>query len=164
MSAENSSVPPDPVPPPSNPSGGIPTDPKQIMAKLDLAGKLLGGGAIVGIVATFLPIVSISIPAAARDMIAYSSPMVLDAWHGKLLLLGYAATLFFVYRFYFSNQPVPRNILLASVGVAGAVVVVAFILFIDARRAAGFGTYLSVLAAAAVGYGGFLKAKESKVI
>jgi hypothetical protein len=151
---------------------------QQWFSGLGTSGKLLAIGGVAGVIAVFLPLISISI-----DMMGIAagsrSSMVLDSWQGKACLVGYLGAIvaaFLLYPAPGTAKKVPGWLGLA---IGGAVAVCAIWILISVLRAtgnandfmgmggakvsAGFGAFLNVLAAASVAAGGFLKAREERV-
>jgi hypothetical protein len=115
--------------------------------------------AIVGVISTFLPLITISI--GGRSV----SASVLQDTRGVLCLLCYAAIIalsFFLYQQ--SSAQNQRGLLYGVLAAAGVAILLALLLLIDAMRVSvGIGTILNFLAAIGVGVGAFMKAKEDRL-
>jgi hypothetical protein len=158
------------------------------LARLGLSGKLLGIGGLVGLIAVFLPLVTMSfqMPASGGasmfggkggvNLPAVStsqSVMVIRDFRGILCLLGYVAALALAYVLYAPTGLNPKTFGWAGVGVGAVVALLALWLLLGAlsgsgslggfQISVGFGAILNVLAAAAVAAGGALKAHEEKL-
>lgn len=150
--------------------------------KLGLSGKLLLGGAVVGVIAVFLPLISFSMKAGPIS--SSGSAAAIDHWKGVLILLAYVGAGIMTFVFYKSRPDVQqRNVVGATVGLAGIALLLALWLFIDAARAAsrttiaagpvqvdfaggvsiGMGGYLILLSGLAVAAGAFLKARDARL-
>jgi hypothetical protein len=161
------------------------------LARLGLSGKILAIGGLVGIVAVFLPLLSMSmqmpdfgganpfggkggvkLPAVSTSR----SIMVISDGRGVLCLVGYLATLALAFVLYPANGLRMRNLGWAGLGVGGFLALMALWLlaaaFNGSGALSGFGSFqvsvgigaiLNLLAAAAVIAGGFLKAREEKL-
>jgi hypothetical protein len=176
--------------PPATPQ---PTPLQAWLARLGLSGKLLAIGGLVGVIAVFLPLLSMSMqvqmPEGAKllggksgvNLPAVSSSqsvMVVSNWRGVLCLLGYLAALALAIVLYPTNGLAQKALGWAGAGVAGVVALLALWLLILAFNGSagmtgfggsfqvtvGIGAILNMLAAAAVAAGGFLKAREEKLI
>jgi len=151
---------------------------QQWFARLGTSGKLLAIGGVVGVIAVFMPLISFTVDVMGVAGGRHSS-MVIDAWQGVVCLIAYIGAIvseFLLYPLPGSANKVPGWLGLA-VGAAAALC--ALWIMISAFRATsnasdffgmggakisvGLGTYLNVLAAAAVAAGGFLKAREERL-
>jgi hypothetical protein len=149
------------------------------LARLGLSGKLLAGGGLVGLIAVFLPLVSLSfqMPSGSAkggvNVPALSTSQtvrVVQDFRGILCLLGYAGALALAYVLYAPTGLNPKTLGWAGVGVGVVVALLALWLLLGAvsgsgslggfRIYAGFGAYLNVVAAVVVATGGALKARE----
>jgi hypothetical protein len=163
------------------------------LARLGLSGKLLAIGGLVGVIAVFLPLVSMSIqmptpgganvfggkggvniPAVGMNQ----SVLVVQDWRGVICLVGYLAALALTYVLYLPNGLRQKPLGWAGAGVGALIALLAFWLLVGAlsggsslsgfgaslRVSVGIGAILNLLAAAAVAAGGFLKAREEKLI
>jgi len=161
------------------------------LARLGLSGKLLAIGGLVGFIAVFLPLLSMSIqvqaPAAnvfggkggvnLPGVSSSQSVMVLSDWRGVLCLVGYLAVLALAFVLYPPNGLSQKALGWAGVGVGGVIAILALWLLVLAhngsaglsgfggsfRISVGIGAILNLLAAATVAAGGFLKAREEKL-
>ncbi len=160
------------------------------LARLGLSGKILAGGSLVGLIAVFLPLLSMSIDMptpgganlfrgkAGANLPALStsqSVMVVGDWRGVLCLVGYLAAAILAFVLYPPNGLVQKAIGWAGVGVGAFIALLALWLLVHALNGSaglmglvqinvGFGAILNLLAGAAVATGGFLKAREEKLI
>jgi hypothetical protein len=163
------------------------------LARLGLSGKLLAIGGLVGVVAVFLPLLSMSIemptpggtgvfggkggvniPAVGMTQ----SVMVVQNWRGVICLIGYFAALALTYVLYQPNGLGQKAFGWAGAGVGALIALLALWLFIGAlsgssslsgfggsfQVSVGIGAILNLLAAATVAAGGVLKAREEKLI
>jgi hypothetical protein len=161
--------------------------PSQIWARWGQSGKLLVIGAVVGIIAVFLPLVSMSVTTSGFGGFALpgmpsgevtvnnASASVINDWRGVVDLLAYAASLVFAFILY---PPRQQRLVLAALGTGGVAVVLALWLLIAAMRAGsgiavpvmsyqvsvGIGAYLNFVGAGLVATGAVLKAREEKVV
>jgi hypothetical protein len=154
-----------------------------------LSGKLLAIGGLVGVIAVFLPLLSMSMqmPAlganvgkAAVNLPAVASSqsvMVLRDWRGVLCLLGYLAAGALAFVLYPPNGLRQKALGWAGLGVGAFISLLALWLLVLALNGSGgamgfgglqitvgIGAILNLLAGAAVAMGGFLKAREEKLI
>ena len=176
----------------------VPTPPAQLqlqplqawLARLGLSGKLLAIGGLVGVIAVFLPLLSMSFQMqtpggtnlfggkGAVQLPAVSSSqsvMVIQDWKGVLCLLGYLASLALAFVLYPPNGLAQKALGWAGVGVGGFITLLALWLLMQALNGSsgmggfgfqvsvGIGAILNLLAGAAVAAGGFLKAREEKL-
>jgi hypothetical protein len=162
------------------------------LARLGLSGKILAIGGLVGVIAVFLPLISMSfqmqapgganlfggkgavnVPAVSTSQ----SFMVLRDFRGVLCLVGYLAALALAYVLYQPNGLAQKALAWAGVGVGAFITLLAIWLILGAlsgsgslggfggfQVSVGIGAILNVMAAAAVTAGGFLKAREEKLI
>jgi hypothetical protein len=157
------------------------------LARLGLSGKILAIGGLVGVIAVFLPLVSIQMQSSAffggRGGVSVpavnvsQTVMVVRDFRGMLCLLGYLAVLAFSYVLYMPVGLNAKQFGWAAVGVGGGIALLALWLVLGTLGGSGslggFGGSLSVsvgsgailnlLAAAAVATGGVLKAREEKL-
>jgi hypothetical protein len=154
--------------------------------RLGISGKLLAIGGLIGFIAVFFPLLSMSMqmPAiggkAGVSMPAISSSqsmMVVGDWRGVLCLLGYVAAFALAFVLYPPNGLGQKSLAWAGVGVGGFIALLALWLLILAvngsaglvgfgasiKISVGFGAIVNVLAGATVAAGGFLKAREVKL-
>lgn len=156
------------------------------LGRLGLSGKLLAIGGLVGVVAVFLPLISMSFqmqaPVVAVGKAAVSVPaistsqsvMVLRDFRGMLCLLGYVAAAALAYVLYPPNGLGNKNLGWAGLGVGAFITLLAFWLLFGAYNgtgglmgfqvSVGSGAVINLLAGATVAVGGFLKAREEKLI
>lgn len=162
------------------------------LGRLGLSGKVLAIGAVVGLIAVFLPLLTMStqmstlggantfggkggvhLPAVS----ASQSVMVLRDWRGVLCLVGYVAALALAYVLYPPNGLAQKNLGWAGLGAGAFVTLLALWLLVDAHNGSGsmmgfvgfqisvgIGAILNLLSGAAVTVGGFLKAREEGLI
>jgi hypothetical protein len=162
------------------------------LARLGLSGKILAIGGLVGVIAVFLPLLSMSFQmqtpggtnlfggkgAVNVNLPAVSSSqsvMVIQDWKGVLCLLGYLASLALAFVLYPPNGLAQKALGWAGVGVGGFITLLALWLLMQALNGSsgmggfgfqvsvGIGAILNLLAGAAVAAGGFLKAREEKL-
>ena len=157
------------------------------LARLGLSGKLLAIGGLVGVIVVFLPLLTVSVqmptfggktgvnlPAVSSSQ----SVMVVRDWRGVLCLVGYLAALALAFVLYPPNGLQQKALGWAGVGVGAFIALFALWLLILALNGSsgtmgfggsfqitvGIGAILNLLAGAAVVAGGFLKAREEKLI
>ena len=165
--------------------------PRFPLARLGFSGTLLLIGGLVGIIAAFLPLVSISFPmqgpganpagANPFQMLGgIGEPTIYDSyqrtmsvkvvqdWRGKVGLAGYLAALICAFVLYPPNGLGQKALCWAGVGAGLLVTVLAFWLLIDlmgmGRVTVEIGAVLNIVAGVMVAAGGFLKAREEKLI
>jgi hypothetical protein len=151
---------------------------QQWFARLGNSGKLLMIGGVAGIIATLLPLISSSIEVLGMAS-ASQTLMVVDSWQGRFCLAGYIGAIILGFILYKPTGAPQKQLNWALLGVGGLTVLFAVILLIRMMQATsnmgafgmgtskvsvGIGAYLNVLTAAAVAAGGFLKAREEKLI
>jgi hypothetical protein len=170
-----------------------PTPLQAWLARLGLSGKLLAAGGLVGVVAVFLPLLSISMQmpdfggvkglggkaGAGLPAVGISqSVMVVRDWRGVICLVGYVAALALTYVLYLPNGLSQKSLNWAGAGVGALLALLALWLLVGAlsgssslsgfgaslRVSVGSGAILNLLAAAAVTAGGVLKAREEQLI
>lgn len=174
------------------PAPQLPLQPLQAwLARLGLSGKLLAAGALVGVLAVFLPLLSmsmelqvpggntllkgkgVSLPAAS----ASQSVMVIRDWRGAVCLAGYLGALALAWVLYQPNGLSQKALGWAGAGVGALLALLSLWLLVIAlygstsmagfgasfKISVGFGAILNLLAAAAVAAGGVLKAREEKL-
>jgi len=152
------------------------------LARLGLSGKLLAIGGLVGVIAVFLPLVSMSIQLdtagvggkGGAGVSSSHSVMVIGDFRGVLCLVGYVAALALAFVLYPPNGLVQKALGWAGVGVGAFIALLALWLLVGAlsgsgslmgfRISVGFGAILNLLAGAAVAAGGLLKAREEQLI
>ena len=161
------------------------------LARLGPSGKVLAVGGLVGVVAVFLPLLSMSVqmptPGGAHVFggkagVNFStvgvnrSVLVFQDWRGVICLVGYLAALALTYVLYPPHGLGQKSLGWAGAGVGALTALLALWLLAIAfsgssgvsgfglQVSVGFGAILNLLAAAAVAAGGFLKAREEKLI
>jgi hypothetical protein len=161
----------------------------QIWARWGRSGKLIAIGGLVGIVAVFLPLMSLTM--RGPDVGGFGFPgmdtpsmrvsqqaLVIDVWKGKVELAAYIAALVLAFVLYPPAGLMQKPLAWAGIGVGALAVLLALWLLISMLRvnndafagaigfsvSVGFGTYVNFLAAATVLYGGFLKAREERLV
>jgi len=164
----------EPTPPPATPAA------QPWFARLGPSGVLLGLGSVAGLVAAFLPLVSVSVEVMGL-MSARQTAMVVGDWRGKVCLAGYIITLILAFVLYPPGGLRQKALGWAAVGAGVLVLVMAIWLLIlaldtggttnsdvfglaSAKASVGVGAVVNVVAAAAVAAGGFLKARDEKLI
>jgi hypothetical protein len=163
------------------------------LARLGLSGKILAIGGLVGVIAVFLPLLSMSmsmqmpgggslfggkggvnLPAVSSSQ----SVMVIENWRGVLCLVGYLAALALAVVLYPPNGLGQKNLAWAGAGVGALIALLSLWLLFAAlggsagmtgfgssfQISVGIGAILNLLAGAAVAAGGFLKAREEQLI
>ena len=178
-----------PTPPPQ-----LPLQPFQAwLGRLGLSGKILAGASLVGIIAVFLPLLTLSVEvgsptgvsrfgsktgASLPAVSASQSVMVLRDARGVLCLMGYAAALALAFVLYPPNGLGQKTLAWAGVGVGAFITLLGLWLLIVAfngtagltgfggsfKISVGIGAILNLLAGAAVAAGGVLKAREEQLI
>ncbi len=157
--------------------GPVPAPTQPRFARLGLSGKLLALGGAVGVIAAFLPLVSVSVQLMGL-MSANKTAMVVGDWRGMVGLVGYLAALILAFVLYPPNGLTQKALAWAGVGAGLLVAVLAIWLLVLAtdtggadmmgmgsvKASPGFGAFINVLAGAAVLVGGLLKAREEKLI
>ncbi len=163
------------------------------LARLGLSGKVLAIGGLVGIIAVFLPLFSVSMqtpnfagasPFGGKSGVnlpvlnTSQSVIVLRDARGILCLLGYFAALALAFVLYPTGGLRQKPLAWVGAGVGGFITLLALWLFIAAANSSagfsgfgasiqssiGIGAILNLLAGAAVATGGLLKAREEKLI
>jgi hypothetical protein len=164
--------------------------PPPLLARLGLSGMLLAVGGIVGIIVTFLPLASESVSVEVQNPMfgqlgaigARSETVkVVDNWRGIICLIGYIAAVILAFVLYPPLGLRQKALSWAAVGAGLVTAVFAIWLLIWVLRAAGggadvmgisvksavtvgVGAALNVLTALVVTAGGFLKAREERLI
>jgi hypothetical protein len=160
--------PPPPLPDSPPPPIGGPSPFNVWMEKSGLHGKMIAGGSAVGILSTFLPLITVS-----AGIISASASVIQD-WRGVLCLLCYIGLLIMSFLLYQAKTPAQgRGFLFGILGAAGGAILFALLLLFAAMNSTGsgfgasasigIGTILNLLAALTVGAGAFMKAKEDKL-
>jgi hypothetical protein len=163
------------------------------LARLGLSGKLLAIGGLVGVIAVFLPLISISLqmPTTGGANVlggkagvntpavgVSQSVLVIQDFRGVICLIGYLAALALTYVLFLPNGLRQKSHGWAGAGVGALIALLAFWLLVGAlsgssslsgfgasfQASVGIGAILNLLAAGAVAAGGFLKAREEKLI
>jgi hypothetical protein len=141
------------------------------------SGRLLAGGAALGVVAAFLPLVSISMDMMGGMMKGGGTSMVIDNWRGVATLLGSLACGAFAILLYPPRRSPAKNLCWAAVGVGVVVLLLALWLLIMAARTGsgmdmmgmsmktsmGIGGVVNLLAGAAMAAGAVLKGREERL-
>jgi hypothetical protein len=170
----------------------VPAPPPQIQvfqawwARLGLSGKLVAIGGLVGVVAVFLPLLSMSMQMPTLGGNAFgkagvnpsavstsNSVMVIQDMRGVLCLVGYVAALAFAVVLYPPNGLGQKTLGWAGLGIGAFVTLFALWLLVAAlggsgammglKISVGIGAIFNLLAGAAVTAGGFLKAREEQL-
>lgn len=147
--------------------------------RLGLSGKLLLIGGLAGVIVSFLPLISVTINMPGV-VAGGDSAMVVEDWRGKVCLLGYIGAVVLTLALYPPGGLKQKPLCWAAVGVGVMVTVVAFWLLILAldsvppdaaaligdsfKVSPGIGAFLNVVTGALVAVGGFLKARDEKLI
>jgi hypothetical protein len=152
------------------------------LTRLGLSGKVLAIGGLVGVVAVFLPLLSMSfqmptVGGKGVNLPGFSSSqtlLVVRDFRGILCLVGYVAALALSFVLYPPNGLSQKALGWAGVGVGGFISLLAIWLLLGAlsgsgslmglQVSVGIGGFVNLLAGAAVAAGGFLKAREEKLI
>ncbi len=163
------------------------TAPKFPLARLGFSGTLLLIGGLVGIIAAFLPLVSVRVqgPVGANPfqvlgsigeptMHEFSgleremSVKVVQDWREKVGLACYLAALICAFVLYPPNGLGQKPLCWAGVGAGLLVSVLSIWLVVDlmgmGKVTVEFGAVLNIVAAVMVAAGGFLKAREEKLL
>jgi len=160
------------------------------LARLGRSGKILAIGGLVGVIAVFLPLLSMSVQVpdfaktagakGATNVPAISSSqsvMVVSDWRGTVCLIGYFGAAALAILLYPPNGLAQKTLAWAGVGVGGLIALLAlWLLFLalngssglsafggSFKVSVGIGAILNLLASAAVAAGGVLKAREEKL-
>jgi hypothetical protein len=152
------------------------------LGRLGLSGKILAIGALVGVIAVFLPLLTMSIGGGKFGVGKTSvslpgvshSVMVVTCWQGALCLVGYLAALALSVVLYMPKGLGQKSLGWAGVGVGAFITLLALWLVVQALNGSGgvmglgqitigFGAILNLLAGAAVATGGVLKAREERL-
>lgn len=162
----------DPTP---NPNPSQPPPLNQWFNRLGLSGKLMAGGGLGGLISAFLPAVSVSVSNAIAGL--SGSAMVIQSWPGRIGLICSAAALVLSWLLY-QGKAINKNMLWAAVGVGGVSGLCAIWLLFDVMRSTGgvnmmgsgvsvspsIGAFTNLAAGLATAAGGFLKAREEKLL
>jgi hypothetical protein len=154
------------------------------LARWGISGKLLVIGGLVGVIAVFLPLVTISTQLggnmfggkAAVNVPTVSSShsvLVIGDFRGILCLLGYVAAAALAFVLYPPSGLGQKPLAWAGVGVGGFITLLALWLLFGtlsgsgslgfASISVGLGAIINLLAAGAVTAGGVLKAREEQL-
>jgi hypothetical protein len=155
------------------------------LARLGLSGKILAIGGLIGVIAVFLPLVSIQMQAGDASLFGgkagaslptvstSQSVMVLRDMRGVICLVGYLAALALSFVLYAPASLNAKSLAWAGVGVGAIITLLALWLVLGTLSGSGsigglsisvgFGAILNLLAAAALLAGGVLKAREEKL-
>ena len=162
---------------------------KEWAGRSGLSGKLLAIGSVVGLIAVFLPLMSMSMQMPSFvggktfggkggiDLAASSSQsvMVVRDIRGTLCLVGYLAALALAFVLYPPNGLTNKALGWAGVGVGGFVTIMALWLLVNAfggsgnlgfvgfQVTVGIGAILNLLAGVVTAVGGLIKAREEKL-
>jgi hypothetical protein len=143
-------------------------------------------GGLVGVIAVFLPLLSVSIQTPSGVELlggksgvklpaisASQSVMVVTDWRGVLCLVGYLATLALAFVLYPPNGLGQKALAWAGLGVGAFISLLALWLLVTAlngsssllgfRISVGIGAILNLLTGAGVAAGGYLKVREEKL-
>jgi hypothetical protein len=153
-----------------------PNAPRSLIGLLDRQAKVLALGALIGVVAAFMPLLFVS--AKLGGFALNTTVLVIQDFRGDLCLIGSAVNLYFIYRAYIAKQDMQRNMVLGWMGAAAAVTLSGIWLFANAVGArsslqlgsfgggaigGGIGVYFVLLAAIITGIGGAMKARAEKL-
>jgi hypothetical protein len=160
------------------------------LARLGLSGKLLAIGGLVGLVAVFLPLWSMSMHMPANPFggkTGVNLPglntsqsvrvLVIGDFRGVLCLLGYLGAIALAVVLYLPNKLEMKALNWAVLGLGGFLTLLALWLLVTAlngsatlagfgasiQTSVGLGAILNLLCAATIAAAGFLKAREEKL-
>ena len=159
------------------------------LARLGLSGKILAIGGLVGVIAVWLPLVSIQMQTPSGNLFGarggVSAPaisltqtiMVVRDFRGMICLAGYIAALALIFMLYRPNGLGQKSLCLAAAGVGALITLMALWLVLGTLSGSGslggfggglsisvgIGAILNLLAAVAVAAGGVLKAREERL-
>jgi hypothetical protein len=137
-------------------------------------GKLFVAGGLIGLVAAFLPLISVSMEMMGM-MRGNQTRIVVEDWRGTVSLLGYLAALAFAWLLYPPGRSPTRPLVWVGVGVGGVLVLLGLWLLIDTVRSRGgndlmgmasvsatpgVGSFVNLAAAAAVAVAGMRKGRD----
>jgi hypothetical protein len=167
-------------PPPLPPE----TPPSPIMARLGIGGIVMVIAAVIGIIATFLPLVSYSMTAFGVTQSGSGGKPVND-WRGVLDLLCYLAVIVLAVLLVVGSRTAVKGLCWGAIGVGAFALLMALLLLfatmsstntqisgnapglgsmgVSGGSSPALGTILNLLAAAAVAAGAVLKAREEKL-
>jgi hypothetical protein len=142
------------------------------------SGKLLAGGAALGVIAAFLPLASVSMDMMGGMMKGGGTVMVIDNWRGVTTLLGSLACGAFAFLLYPPARSPAKNLCWAAVGVGVVVALLALWLLILAMRmgggadmmgmatmksSMGIGGVVNLVAGAGMAAGAILKGRDERL-
>jgi hypothetical protein len=147
-------------------------------ARLGLSGRILGIAALLGIIAAFLPAMTIDAPALkglSKATPSLGSAMVVDDWRGKISLLGFAGALVLVFVLYPAGGLAQKSLCWVGVGLGALVALLGLWLlvtvlngpdlaFLGVKFSPGIGLFVSLFAGIGVAVGAFFKVREEKLI
>jgi len=151
--------------------------PAEMLTKMSLADKIIGGAAAMGIISTFLPAVSITVEFLGQKK--SQSISVIGDWRGKVGLLCFLAAVTLLILLIQKGTAASKNLLYGLLGVCALAALMGIFLLFGAsstvsevpaamremvKGGTSFGTYLFLLCGLAMAAGGFLKAKDQKLI
>ncbi len=161
----------------AGPVAAMPMSAANLIAKLTLADKVIGSAAVVGIISTFLPAVSVTAELFGEKR--SNSVSVIGDWRGKLGLLCFLAAGVLLFLMIQKGVAASKNLLPGLLAACGLAALLGIFLLFGAsnslsdvpaamrqmvKASVSFGTYLFLLCGLAMGAGGFLKAKEQKML
>lgn len=159
---------------PTGPVAAMPMSAANLLAKLTLADKVIGSAAVLGIISTFLPAVSVTVELFGEK--STTSASVIGDWRGKLGLLCFLAAGTILFLMIQKIVPVTKNLLYGLLAACGVSALMGILLLIGAssstsnvptalfKVSVSIGAYLFLLCGLAMAAGGFLKAKEQKLV
>jgi hypothetical protein len=137
-------------------------------------GKLLVAGGFIGLLAVFLPLVSVSMEMMGLVR-GNQTKMVVDDWRGLVSLVGYVAALAFAWLLYPLGRSPAKPLVWTGTGLGVTLVLLGLWLFIDTIRSRGggdmmgiatasvtpgIGPFVNLAAAAAVAIAAMIKGRE----
>jgi uncharacterized protein with PQ loop repeat len=165
------------VPVAAGPVAAMPMSAASLIAKLTLADKVIGSAAVVGVISTFLPAVSVTLELLGTK--ETRSVSVIADWRGKLGLLCFLAAGTILFLMIQKGAAASKNLMNGLLAACGIAALLGIFLLIGASSSlsdvpaaarqlmkanVAFGTYLFLLCGVGMGVGGFLKAKEQKLL
>ena len=124
------------IPPPSPAT-------QQWFARLGNSGKLMAIGGVAGIIATLLPLASVSV-----DMLGIASTsgssMVIDSWQGKICLAGYIIAVALSFVLYSPGGLTQKNMGWAGLATGALTALFAIILIVRAFQATSNSRVMSI--------------------
>ena len=149
------------------------------VARSGLGGKLIAGGGVLGLVAAFLPLVSVSMNMTGVSLMGGNrTSMVVDDGRGMASLAGYLAALAFALLLYPPDRRPAKGLVWGALGVGAVLAVLGlwllaaaarsrggadFMGMMDMRVSLGVGAFVNMAAAAAVAVGAMLKGREERL-